>query len=111
MTEYRIYMLDGFGRHGSSVNFNCGTDDDAKAFAKGLLHPTPPVAEVWVGTRCIGRVYGVAAAEIPPPDRPAVYKSRLADGRTATGREPAHSSHLMHAEAACHRQACNSENG
>jgi hypothetical protein len=75
MTDYRIYLMEGPGRHGRSFNVNCGTDDDARAMARNLLHPNPPMAEIWAGSRCVGMVHAPATVTDTPADRPPVYRS------------------------------------
>jgi hypothetical protein len=55
MIEYRIYLLDGGGRIVKGFDETCESDDEAIEAARGML-PAGGEAEVWQGTRCLGRV-------------------------------------------------------
>jgi hypothetical protein len=57
MAEYRIYELDSAGHILSARNFTCDTDEAALAEAGFGLRVSEQV-EVWIGTRCVGRVSG-----------------------------------------------------
>ncbi len=66
MTEYRIYLLDGSGRIVKAYDETCDRDAGAFEAARGIL-PAGGEAEVWQGTRCLGRVSGEGARR-PVPD-------------------------------------------
>lgn len=55
MPSYRIYMLGHDGRILSGRNITCANDEDAREAAQWGLSGGGE-AEVWIGTRCLGRV-------------------------------------------------------
>jgi hypothetical protein len=57
-THYRIYKLNGAGSIMDATDAVCGSDEDAREFAKASL-PVGARAEVWSGTRFVGQVFVV----------------------------------------------------
>ena len=55
MTNYRIYMLDRTGRVVTGSDADCRDDATALGWAATTLG-TDVRAEIWQGTRCVGRV-------------------------------------------------------
>jgi hypothetical protein len=66
MANYRIYHLDGAGRILSGSDAQCTNDQEACAAAESGLKAREQ-AEVWVGTRCVGRVRGGPQSPRPKP--------------------------------------------
>lgn len=66
IADYRIYLLDGDGRIVTGSGVSCGDDQDACVQAQQMLDGTSSnQAEVWTGTRCIGRVAAVSTPTGP----------------------------------------------
>jgi hypothetical protein len=59
MAYYRIYMLDHHARIVTGSDVDCRDDEAALAWAAITLG-TAARAEVWQGTRCLGRVSNVS---------------------------------------------------
>jgi hypothetical protein len=59
MAYYRIYMLDHHARIVTGSDAECRNDAAALAWAATTLGADPR-AEVWHGTRCLGRVASVS---------------------------------------------------
>ena len=80
MTEYRIYPLDQDGRiQAPSVVANCADDNGALASAYGSLEGGAQ-AEVWAGTRCLGRVCRNVGGDQRQDCRPPLDKQRAVVG-------------------------------
>ena len=57
MADYRIYLLCNGGHIASGVDATCNDDQDACVQARQMLDGTRSnQAEVWIGTRCVGKV-------------------------------------------------------
>ena len=72
MADYRIYLLHDDGRIASGVGATCEDDQDACVQAQQMLDAQPMLdgtrcnqAEVWIGTRCVGKVGVVPPSTIP----------------------------------------------
>ncbi len=56
MPQYRICTLDSGGTNMASYEEICRGDDDARAFAQGILK-AGGVAEIWAGARSVDIVF------------------------------------------------------
>ena len=66
MPDYRIYPLCNGGHIISGVDATCDDDQDACVQAQQMLEGTRSnQAEVWIGTRCVGKVGAVPASAVP----------------------------------------------
>ena len=63
MPDYRIYLLHDNEHIASGAGATCDDDQDACVQAQQMLDGSSyNQAEVWIGTRCVGKV---AAASLP----------------------------------------------
>lgn len=71
MAGYRLYRLDGAGRISAAEWIEAADDAAATAQARALCNGS--TLEIWVGSRCVGRVDPAvdAQAEVPASPRPS----------------------------------------
>ena len=75
MVGYRCYILDGEDHIVQAYDFDCTSDQEARARAEGLLVHDPyyPSAEVWHATR---RVLKLERNGLPLLQEPAALDAR-----------------------------------
>ena len=56
MTYYRIFPLDQAGHVCGRIELEFASDVEAFAHATKAIGEATPEVEVWIGTKCIGRV-------------------------------------------------------
>ncbi len=64
MTGYRIFPLDQAGHVAGRKDIDVANEAEAFVYARQALRPATPDIEVWVGTRCIGRVSAASAPTV-----------------------------------------------